>query len=39
MQVFSMVVTYAGSHPLTMAGILLVLILYARVIMAGPRQG
>jgi hypothetical protein len=38
-QLLSKVVAYAWAHPLTLIGILLVLILYARVMSAGPRQG
>jgi hypothetical protein len=35
----SLMVSYLWDHPLTVIGVLLCLILYARVMMAGPRQG
>ena len=38
-QLISKVVAYAWAHPLTIIGILLCAILYARLMSVGPREG
>jgi hypothetical protein len=38
-QVISVAVAYVWAHPLTIVGAVLCAVLYARIMMAGPRQG
>ena len=38
-ELISMVMGLAWAHPLTLIGIVLCAVLYARIMMAGPREG